>query len=56
MRPLNLEGQAQVFISPRNRVVQLYTLALGSLFVLYYYSQSPVEGTQVPESQIYIYL
>jgi hypothetical protein len=29
----NLEGQVLVFISPRNRVPQLYSRALGSLFV-----------------------
>jgi hypothetical protein len=29
----NLEGQVPVFISPRNRVAQLYSQALGSLFV-----------------------
>jgi hypothetical protein len=35
----NLEGQVPVFISPRNRVVQLYLQALGSLFVASYDSQ-----------------
>jgi hypothetical protein len=35
----NLEGQVPVFISPRNRVAQLYPQALGSLFVASYYSQ-----------------
>jgi hypothetical protein len=35
----NLEGQVPVFISPRNRVAQLYTQALGSLFVVSYCSQ-----------------
>jgi hypothetical protein len=29
-RPPNLEGRVPVFISPRNRVAQLYTQALGS--------------------------
>jgi hypothetical protein len=39
-RPLpNLEGQVPVFISPRNRVAQLYPRALGSLFVFSYDSQ-----------------
>jgi hypothetical protein len=33
---LNLEGRVPVFISPRNRVAQLYTRALGSLFVACY--------------------
>jgi hypothetical protein len=36
----NLEGQAPVFISPRNRVVQLYPQVLGSLSVVSYDSQS----------------
>jgi hypothetical protein len=35
----NLEGQVPVFISPRNRVTQLYSQALGSLFVAFYDSQ-----------------
>jgi hypothetical protein len=35
----NLEGQVPVFISPRNRVAQLYPQALGSLFVISYDSQ-----------------
>jgi hypothetical protein len=37
--PPNLEGQVPVFISPRNRVAQLYPQALGSLFVASYNSQ-----------------
>jgi hypothetical protein len=37
--PLNLEGQVPVFISPRNRVAQLYPRALGSLSVASYDSQ-----------------
>jgi hypothetical protein len=32
----NLEGQVPVFISPRNRVAQLYPQALGSIFVASY--------------------
>jgi hypothetical protein len=32
----NLEGQVPVFISPRRRVAQLYSQALGSLFVASY--------------------
>jgi hypothetical protein len=32
----SLEGQVAVFISPRNRVAQLYPWALGSLFVASY--------------------
>jgi hypothetical protein len=35
----NLEGQVPVFISPQNRVVQLYLRTLGSLFVASYDSQ-----------------
>jgi hypothetical protein len=35
----NLEGQVPVFISPRNRVAQLYHQALGSFFVASYDSQ-----------------
>jgi hypothetical protein len=35
----NLEGQVPVFISPRNRVAQLYPQALGSLFLASYDSQ-----------------
>jgi hypothetical protein len=35
----NPEGQVPVFISPRNRVAQLYPRALGSLFVASYDSQ-----------------
>jgi hypothetical protein len=35
---LNLEGQIPVFISPRNRVAQLYSRALGSLFIASYNS------------------
>jgi hypothetical protein len=35
----NLAGQVPVFISPRNRVAQLYHRALGSLFVASYDSQ-----------------
>jgi hypothetical protein len=35
----NLEGRVFIFISPRNRVAQLYPQALGSLFVASYESQ-----------------
>jgi hypothetical protein len=35
----NLEGQVHLFISPRNRVAQLYPQTLGSLFVASYDSQ-----------------
>jgi hypothetical protein len=35
----DLEGQFHVFISPRNRVAQIYPPALGSLFVASYDSQ-----------------
>jgi hypothetical protein len=36
---LNLKGLVPVFISPRNRVAQLYPQTLGSLFVASYGSQ-----------------
>jgi hypothetical protein len=35
----NLQGQVPIFISPRNRVAQLYPQVLGSLFVASYDSQ-----------------
>jgi hypothetical protein len=38
----NLEGHVPVFISPRNRVAQLYPQALGSLFIGSYDSQGYV--------------
>jgi hypothetical protein len=37
--PTNLEGRVPVFISPRNKVAQLYPGALGSLYVASYDSQ-----------------
>jgi hypothetical protein len=40
----NLEGQVPVFISPRNKVAQLYPRALGSLYVASYDSQGSGEG------------
>jgi hypothetical protein len=39
----NLEGQVPLFISPRNRVAQLYPQSLGSLFDGSYDSQGYVE-------------
>jgi hypothetical protein len=40
LRPTrNLEDQASVFMSPSDRLVQLYYQALGSLFVAFYDSQ-----------------
>jgi hypothetical protein len=50
----NLEGQVPVFISPRNRVAQLYPRALCSLFVASYdfselwwrYSNPPLHGEE----------
>jgi hypothetical protein len=42
LRLPNLEGQVLVFISPRNRVAQLYPRALGSLFLASYDSQGYV--------------
>jgi hypothetical protein len=35
----NLEGQVSVFISPRNRVTQIYLRALGSHFIASYDSR-----------------
>jgi hypothetical protein len=40
----NLEGQVPVFISPRKRVVQLDSQALGSLFFASYDSQGYYGG------------
>jgi hypothetical protein len=40
----NVEGQVPVFISSRNRVAQLYSQALGSLFVAFYDSQGYFGG------------
>jgi hypothetical protein len=40
----NLEDHVPVFISPRNRVAQLYPQALGSLFVASYDSQGSGGG------------
>jgi hypothetical protein len=45
-RPSNLEGQVPVFISPRNRLAQLYPEALGSIFITSYNSQGYVGGIQ----------
>jgi hypothetical protein len=42
----NIEGQIPVFISPRNRVAQLYPQGLGSLFVACYDSQGHSGGIQ----------
>jgi hypothetical protein len=42
----NLEGQVPVFISPKNRVDQLYPQTLGSLFVASYDSQGCGGGIQ----------
>jgi hypothetical protein len=40
LRPTpNLEGQISVFMSPSDRVVQLYSQAPGSLFIVFYDSQ-----------------
>jgi hypothetical protein len=36
---LNLEDQVSVFMSPSNKVAQLYPQAPGSLFVAFYVSQ-----------------
>jgi hypothetical protein len=42
--PLNLEDQVPIFISPGNRVAQLYPRALGSLYVASYDSQGHSGG------------
>jgi hypothetical protein len=42
----NLDGQVPIFISPRNRVAQLYPQALGSLFVASCDSQGYGGGIQ----------
>jgi hypothetical protein len=44
----NLEGKFPVFISPRNGVAQLYSQALGSLFVVSYDKHRP--GTDSTEN------
>jgi hypothetical protein len=43
----NLEGQVLIFISPRNRVAQLYAQALGSFFVASYDSQGYDGGIRI---------
>jgi hypothetical protein len=53
--PPNLEGQVPVFISSRNRVVQLHPRTLGSLYVASYDSQAYGGGILTlsnPEGQI----
>jgi hypothetical protein len=40
----NLEGQVPVFISPRNRVAQLYSRAMASLYVVSYGSSLRLAG------------
>jgi hypothetical protein len=42
----NLEGQVPIFISPKDRMAQLYPQALGYLFVSSYDSQSHGGGIQ----------
>jgi hypothetical protein len=57
----NLEGQVPVFISPRNRVAQLYPWALGSLSVASYdsrglrwkYSNPPPHGIVLYRIKLY---
>jgi hypothetical protein len=50
LRPTsNPEDQVPVFMSPSERVAQLYPQAPGSLFVAFYYSQGNGEGiTELP--------
>jgi hypothetical protein len=43
----NLDGQVPVFISPRNRVAQLYPQALNFLFVASYDSQGYGGGIRI---------
>jgi hypothetical protein len=45
----NLEGQVPVFISPRNRLAQLYPQALGSLFLASYDSKGYGESIRLTE-------
>jgi hypothetical protein len=49
----NLEGQVPVFIFPRTRVAQLYSRALGSLYVVSYDSQGYGVGIL---TLLYIYI
>jgi hypothetical protein len=53
----NLEGQVPIFISPRNRVVQLYPRALGFLFVASYALQGYGGGilTRLLTGKPYVY-
>jgi hypothetical protein len=43
----NLESQVPIFISPRNRMAELYPQALGSLFVVSYDSQDYGGGIRI---------
>jgi hypothetical protein len=43
----NLEGQVPVFISPRNRMAQLYPQALGYLFIASYDSEGMSDSLQL---------
>jgi hypothetical protein len=49
----NLEGQVPVFISPKNRVTQLYAGALGSFFVASYDSRGYGAGIR---TRLHMYL
>jgi hypothetical protein len=46
----NLEDQVSVFMSPSDRVAQLYPQAVGSIFVAYYDSQGCGGGILTPLS------
>jgi hypothetical protein len=55
----NLEGQIPVFISPSNRVAQLYPRALGSLYVVSYDLQGYGGGIltlNLPGGQVPVYI
>jgi hypothetical protein len=52
----NLEGQVPIFMSPRNRVAQLYPQALSSLFVASYYSQGYSGGIRTQRVRVSVIL
>jgi hypothetical protein len=47
----NLEGQVPVFISRKNRVAQLFSQALGSLFIACYDSQGYGRGIRTSSTR-----
>jgi hypothetical protein len=46
-----MEGQVPIFITPRERVAELYPQALGSLFVASYDSQGYAQSTPYVASE-----